>query len=218
MQQGPFQDAICPLCEKKANRTVFWVKCSLKKLSCLITARHPFTDPINRHIVNHKNQVTTDNFAANLHWVSSHFNAFNRERKKDNGLFGISLQGQLLQLRVLGTQATFQDTQTAVCCYDLILWLTFGDQLDSVKDILNDLPNQERHVACKLVRDGVVKVWRIHSLYIVLTLDHIQILGVHQDRDTAFTQATTAFEERHTAQQKRDRRKDRLVVPAILNN
>lgn len=58
-------------------------------LSCVVASQHPSNNSAC-HLVDHKNQVTTDDFAANLHWVTPSFNAFNLTRTPGaSGYFGV---------------------------------------------------------------------------------------------------------------------------------
>lgn len=85
------------------------------------------------------------------------------------------------------------DAESAARLYDLLCSLRYGDQLDRVEGVLNNLPDQARHVVCQQIWTDGVEVWRVKDTFVVIkreTEDCQVVDDVHTDRDAAFKVAT----------------------------
>ncbi|SJX65088.1 uncharacterized protein SRS1_21012 [Sporisorium reilianum f. sp. reilianum] len=58
----------------------------------------------------------------------------------------------------------------AARAYDLLCRLYYGDQFNGVEGVLNNPPNQARHVACEQIRRDGVEVWRVNATFVMIIL------------------------------------------------
>ena len=90
-------------------------------------------------------------------------------------------------------------------CHNLICHLTFGDQLEGIDNLLNNLPDQHTEVTLEATRDNIVEVWRICQTFIVITQDDMAFQGKDKEQDAKIAQADTVLEQQHRAQQEQER-------------
>ena len=71
--------------------------------------------------------------------------------------------------------------ETAAQCHDLICHLTFGDQLNGINNVLNNLLDQHTKVTLEATRDDIVEVWQICHTFIVLTHNDMAFQGKQKE-------------------------------------
>ncbi|CDW97100.1 hypothetical protein [Sporisorium scitamineum] len=131
----------------------------------------PSTDPERTYIDHAEGNLLNDTF-ANLHWVTPAFNTWNRDQKEQDGYFGVYRNGRNKKsisviFREVG-QGSYDNAETAARVYDLVVRLAYKDQVDKTPHLLNNLPDQDKHVVKVESRADGVDIYPVDHYHVLI--------------------------------------------------
>lgn len=145
-------------------------------LACLVAEQFP-TLHEDCIVVDHAYCKPCNDCKDNLHWVTPQFNQFNTPSKPAKNtikLRGVCPVGEQCVVPQGGRQAVFNTAETGGILYNLLCHLGYGDQLDKVPSLLNDIT--DKHKQCQLVflQEDNVQGWKVDKEFIVIYNHKVQ--------------------------------------------
>lgn len=147
------------------------VKAGGISVAVLVARQRPSTDPERTYIDHAEGNLLNDTF-ANLHWVTPAFNTWNRDQKEQDGYFGVYRNGRNKKsisviFREVG-QGSYDNAETAARVYDLVVRLAYKDQVDKTPHLLNNLPDQDKHVVKVESRADGVDIYPVDHYHVLI--------------------------------------------------